>query len=460
MYASHIKNTICFVSALGVLAFASPTAFSSEQPEKNGSTVELSLNSILLFALHNNPDIDIFQQRQVQAEEFMKQKKSELAPQITLSAEGGREYNDPASGGATGAGQANSTGSVSVSLQQTIFDGFQVENQVRERQKQIQSANYKTQTEIEDVINDTVETYLEIVQFQEDVRINTEFIQYIEKTTNTIQQLFEAGAVTKVMLDYARSRRAFAQTEMNRATSDLHDGLSNLEYVTGKLPPGFTAVPPEELSPDKLDLQYYIDLIQKNNSLLLANDMERKAAELRLKAERAKDLPELTFDLTADQTENSGGSVGREVGLSATVQMTYTLFDGFKNRYSKNLVKSQVKELEATRRQILKDLHREIKLSYNQFKAAEYALETTELEILANIAQKELNEENFKLGNINVIELIESAERLKTSYLKKEDLKLNMRVSAYKLLVLTGILDNNYFCETCDVATIDNSYLD
>jgi adhesin transport system outer membrane protein len=411
--------------------------------------MDLSLNSAVLFALHNNPDIGIFLERLEQADNSVKESEGDLYPQVTLNIEGGREYNDPAYNTDPQKNAMTFSAGMGITLEQLLFDGFGTVEEIRRREKISESAFWKAQAKIEEVLTNTVETYLEIVRYQEETQIITELLEDIRGTIDYITDQYEAGAVGKVVLDYANSRLANAVTELNRAESSLNDAVSNLEFLTGKLPPEFNTYYPELLSPDKLDLQYYLEQLEKKNSQIIANEYEIEAMEHQLQVQKAKDYPEINFVASANQTHNSGGLAGTEKDASASVQLSYSLFDGGKRKHAKQRIKSQIEELDIRKSRVVKELRREIKLSYNQIQANFSALSITEEEISSSIALKELNEENFRLGNINVIELIESAERLNAAYLKKVNLTSDMYFNSYRLLLLASTIDQTFFCASC-----------
>jgi adhesin transport system outer membrane protein len=410
----------------------------------------VSLNTIILFALENNPQIEALEYRKDQAEHAIREKWSEYLPQVSARAEFGREYNEPGGGNvAPGSGKTNNAANLTLTLEQVIFNGFRTYNEIKQREHLRESTTYQRDQAIEFVINDTVDNYLKAIRLQEDIKVIAALLVDIQGTLQTIDELFEAGESGKVMLDYARSREAFATTELNKALSRLSDAQSNIEFMTGKLPDDFIAVPPEELLPDKLDMQFYLETIETRNSNVLAKLHDRQTIERLLKQEKARYYPKVTFNLDAEDKHNDGGPLGRQTEVSGTFRVSYDIFDGGERNAAVNRTKSQIKELEQTRQQAIKEAKRDIKLAYNQVQASKDAIELTEIEIESNIAQKVLNEQNFELGNINVIELIESAERLKDAYTKKNELIYEMYKNSYELLVTTKVIEQKYFCETC-----------
>lgn len=434
---------VCIISCLASYAVQ------AEDGKRDLPTINLSMNSAVLFAIHQNPDIDIFWERYLQSKHFTDESRSDLMPQLSMNAEVGYEYNDPASGLTPANNDTNYAGSTGVTLEQLIFDGFGTQSEGLRRERLSDSAFWNAQAKVEEIVTETVETYLDIVGYQQELEIIDELLKDLATTLSYVTDQYDEGAADKVMLDYTKSRVSFNTTEKNRLQAQLKDAVSNLEFLTGRLAPGFKAYYPELLNPDKIDLQYYLDMMMKSNSQLVSNDYEIEAMRQQLEVEKASFFPEVNFVFNAEQRYNKGGRVGQEREASAVVRLDYDIFDGFKRQHANKRVKSQVTELEIRKAKTLKELIRQIKLEYNQIEASASSLELTEEEILSSTNLKALNEENFKLGNINIIELVESAERLNSAKIKRSGLRKDMYNSTYRLLMLSSIIDQNHFCQSC-----------
>lgn len=69
-------------------------SFSASHAEESG--FELSLQSTILFALHNNPEINIALEQEKQAGFSTQEAEAILYPQIDATLKAGEEYNAPA----------------------------------------------------------------------------------------------------------------------------------------------------------------------------------------------------------------------------------------------------------------------------------------------------------------------------------------------------------------------------
>ena len=425
------------MTLISVLCFATTAVVADEDVP-----VELSLSTMVLFAIDENPDLLMAHERQRQMEFFIEEGRSGYYPQVEFSAEGGREYletSDP---------RSNNSGSTALTLNQKIFAGYALNSEVARRRDLKKSADIDVDIETERLIREVVGFYLDILRDQNELASTRLFVVEVDKIVGTISEMFAAGAVGKAMLDYARSRQASAYVDLNEVEASLSEGIRSLEFLTGPLPE-FKAVVPDQFHPNNIDQSLYIARASIENALMQRNKVEIDAMQNQLRVERGAYYPDIEFRMRAEQTHNDGGNVGRDRSLESTVNLTYNVFDGFNTKNRIGRVTGQIKELEHRDDKIFKELSRDINRNYNQTVSLQNSIQVTNKEIRANKALQSLNKENFKLGTINVIELIESEERLRAAYSRKYELERNRYESIYSLLLTTAVIKEDYFCDSC-----------
>jgi len=407
-------------------------------------TPQLSLSTIIMFALDENPDVLMAQERRQQLEYFRKEAASEILPQIELNAEAGREYISPTSGNNT-----NNLGKASLRLNQKLFDGFATRAEIARRDKLTDGAEIDIDGQKQTLIIEVIQNYLDVLRFQGVTEATESFVVEIDKIVANISKMYEAGAIGKAMLDYAQSRQAAAYVDINEAKSSLNDGISNLEFLTGPLP-DFRTTYPDMLHPNRLDRQFYIELGGEENTVIRKNQKDIDAMKQQLRVEKGAYFPDVDLAVEAEQSHNDGGETGRNRNVKATVNLTYDIFDGYNRQNRVNRVSSQIRELQYRDTKIFDQLKRDINLAYNQIKSLQNAIKSTNSEIQSNAALQKLNRENFRLGAINAIELIEGEERLKAAYVKKYRQEYDLYLNTYSLLVSTSVLEDQYFCSSCE----------
>lgn len=426
-----------------VVLFCSLVITSSSSAEDGVEPVELSLGTMILFAMDQNPDLDIARARREQMEFFTKEAQADFYPKIQATAEAGREYISPTNGS-----KSNNLAKTSLILNQKIFDGFRATAEVSRRRELKNAADIDVETEKSALILEVIDHYLGVLRYSKLSARTERFTKEIDGVVQTVADLVEAGASGKAMLDYAKSRQASAYVGLNEARSSLNDSLSNLEFLTGPLPE-FKAIPPDYMQPNKLDKSFYVDTASIDSLLMKRVKSEIDAMKLQVETEEGSRYPSVDFIMRAEQGYDDGGDVGDSQNLKATLNFTYEIFGGFEKQNRLGRVSSQLKELEYKERKIFEELKRNIDLAYNQLISIQDAIKATNAEISSNRALQRLNRENFKLGEINVIELIEGEERLQGAYARKYRLEYDLYTNMYGLLVTSSIIRDFYFCGAC-----------
>jgi len=410
-------------------------------------SVQLSLSSIVMFALDDNPDVEMAKLRVEQAIHNTGRAQAALYPRMDMTLQQGMEYNNPAAGKQKG-GLINPSDKIALTFQQLIFDGGVASNTVKQRGVVSDGAKIDVDQNTKAVLNDTVKFYLNVLRYQSTLDDTALFIKRLSDIVGIINKTYEMGGGAKTNADYAQSRMASAESTLESVKSSLNDSISSLEFLTGPMP-AFRAAMPDELDPERLPLDEYVKLAEDNNTEVKTAESDIKAMKYKLKADKASYMPTVNFIASGDKSYDDGGYSGRDVNGKAVVQMTYNIFDGYDRRETVSRTESMIDELEYKRTKTLKDMKRQLKLSYNQLISLRNNISKTKAEIASSEALQNLNRQNFEQGTINLIELIEGEERLNAARGKLHQQETDVYMATYKLLIEVGLLKKAFFCSEC-----------
>lgn len=408
----------------------------------------LSLNSIVMFALDQNPDVDMAEARKQQAIHNVGRAKAALYPQLDLTLAQNYEYNNPAAGTNPVGPNFNPSDRASLVLQQLLYDGEITKNTIKQREQAVTGANFDIDANTKTVLNGAVLQYLNVLKFQSTLRDNYEFIERLKGIKQVITTTYEMGGSAKNDVEYAQSRMSAAESGLENVRSSLNDSLSNLQSLTGPLPE-FVAMPPDELDPERVKLDEYVKLAQQYNNDVLTNENDLKQMQFKLKSDKGAYMPRVNLVMSGERTYDDGGLSGRDMNGKATVQMSYNLFDGFEKKENINRTKAMISEIEIKRRKIMDDLRKQLRLSYNQMISLQTNISKTKAEISSSRSLQDLNRQNFEQGTVSLIELIEGEERLNNARTRLHQQETDLYLSAYKLLLQVGVMKKNFFCSEC-----------
>ncbi len=413
----------------------------------------LTLESSILFALEQNPSVKVEMEKIKQAQFSIDAARSAYYPQVSVSVKGGHEYDYPA-GLPVGvsvtekiAKEVNSA-DASLVINQVLFNGFATDEEVERRKDLKNSAVLASLVTIEGILKDSIRHYTSVWHYQRAVAESERFVAELEKIGDKISLMNAAGAESKLKKEYVDSRVAAAHTELNKVQASLADALSNLESLTGKLPP-FIAQRPLQLDPTVRPLESYYSLARKDNNRLRLNRSDHAAVEHQIEVADAAYMPTVSLQMSAREGYNVGGHIGDITNAAAMVVLEYKLFDGFSRSAAKGRLISQEAENVFRQSQLERDLDKDIRKSYNQILATKQGLSSNTQEILSSEKLQALYKKQFELGEGDIITMIEGAERLHKANLSSYSLEADMVLHSYTLLQSVGALRKDRFCASC-----------
>ena len=271
-----------------------------------------SLMYMLDLALENNPEIMMALQREEQAYFSMKQARAYRYPSLEFNGTYGPEYNDPSS---TSAIDPNITRDIapgrnsSLSLLKLLYDGGTSKYELKRREEVTAASSLETRIVAEDIVSDLVEAYTDVLRFQRDKIEAQQFVIEMQSLTDTLETMFDAGAASKVELDFARSRLASARAETGEVTASLNDAFSNLEFLTGPVDE-FVAIEPLKIEATALlPVEDYVTQGMQANADVMLNQSGQTAARHRIRAEKGKRLPTVEFEIKSETLADEGGQL-------------------------------------------------------------------------------------------------------------------------------------------------------
>jgi len=421
------------VLAEGVPAEAEHSALAINEAD----VVVVTFTDIVHRAMADSPDIDIADARIDQATQLARQTGSYRFPKVEISGAAGPEYNDPApsdeSGVATTSGR-----NLKLIISRVLFDGGTSRAEFNRSKRLESAAQAEAQIAVEDLFLEVALYYIDYWRYQLELVQADTFVSTMQTLVDDLNSMYLGGAASKLEVDFARARLASARGMASAATASLNNAFSELEYLVPGLT-AFTAVSPESFSSlELLSLPAYVEHGASFNSGFVTNELTSEATRLRVSAQKGRFLPTLDLELSGSIIDDEGGPSVQRDKAAAKLLLTYTLYSGGERRGGVRRAQAQLKELEAERVQLERDVFRSIDQSYNNITASKLTLNAITDEISANVELQRLNRQNLDLGTVNIIELIDVEERLFNANTRKNDVIANMHQEYLGLTISAG----------------------
>ncbi len=443
------SRSLCLAAVLAISLLTVSPAMADPAPKPSPSPATIPLETAILFALNKNPDVMIEAQREVQAHADTETARSNYYPQADLKVRTGREYNNPSLASAyTPFGQSTNSWAAEAVVNQLLFDGFTTDEEVDRRKDLEKSSRLQSSLTVEKVLNDTIGSYVDIWRYQQADNESRQFVATVTKIGDKVKLANEAGAESKTKWEYVQSRIASAQSEMDGTEASLTNATSDLESVTGTLPP-FVATRPGQFDPTVREMDSYFSAADDANLNLKLNQSDQKALGHQLESQNGTYWPTLSLQVEGFKNNDVGGSIGSVEGASAMLVLDYKLFDGFARDAAASKIRSQITENSYQQEKLQRDIRKTIRQAYNQILAIKRDIASTDKEIIASQNLQKLYKKQLQLGEGDVIDTIEGEERLHVARMRNLKLQADLVVDSYALLRQIGALRKDEFCASC-----------
>lgn len=397
----------------------------------------LAFRKVLQRAMRDNPGVSMADARIEQASERARQSGSFRYPKIEVSATAGPEHNDPSPTAEAGHDMTYGR-NMKLTVSRTLFDGGTLRSEFERSQRLQGASRAEALIVVEELFLAVSRHYIDYWRYQHELEQANNFVEAMQSLVDKLNSMYRAGAASKLEVDFARSRLAAARGIGSAASASLNNAFSELEYLVPGLTP-FKAQSPESFSRiELLPLSDYLEQGALYNSGFITNQLSQEATQLRVKAQKGRFSPTIDFEFSGSVIDDEGGPTQQRDKVAAKLVLNYTFFSGGERRGGVGRAEAQLRELQAERVQLERDVFREIDQSYNNITASRLSLAAVSDEIEANQELQRLNRENLARGTINIIELIDVEERLFNAQSRKNEVVATLFQEFLKLSIASG----------------------
>lgn len=363
---------------------------------------QLTLEQALEIILKNNYSIQIAENQVQIADNNATTGNAGILPRLSLGTSANLASNDTKQKFSSGAdvdkaGATSSNITAGLNFTWTLFDGMKMFATYDKLQALGEAEKLNLKSKIENTVAQVITAYYSLVQQRQLILAAENGLQLYDERVKIAEKKQEFGAGART--DYLQ-----AQVDKNEQMSNylnLKNAMIQLKANFNTLLSRSTGT--DFIVTDSIPINYspaYEDLktaVQKKNNQLLYGQKNIRISELSVKETNASYLPTLTLNSSYNygRSQNQAGFIllNQNLGYSAGLTATWTLFDGFNtDRQLKNsrldLLNAQL-AFEETK----KEVENSLLIAYTNFKTA--------IELLV------LEEDNVKLAKENVLMALE-----------------------------------------------------
>jgi outer membrane protein len=402
-------------------------------------TLEQSIN----IALQENLNIKIAKNNNEASNNNINIGNAGLLPQVGLTAS--TTYNDnEIDNGGIKTNQSYTNNYVGVNATYTLFDGFNNIASYDQLKTQGKISDFQTQHTIEQNILQVTNSYYEIANLTDKLNINRESLQISKERLGRTSNKKDYGQAKSIdylsaLVDFNKDSVAYinSQTLLLQAKHNFNKLLNrdiNLEFDVD-LDVSYKLVP----SRDEL-----INIAKEKNASYKATTENIDISESNIKIANSNFYPKLSIDAnynlskTNDEFELSLEDKNR--GFSTSLNLSYNLFNGFRNSIQKQNAEIDLKNAELETKNEMLSLITQISNTYQQYEDNKTSLNLEN----ENLESAELNfsrsKELYNLGQLTNTQFRESQLNLIQAKNNISSLKYSVKMYEAELERLAGIL--------------------
>ncbi len=414
--------------------------------ELSEAAEKLTLNQAIETALEKNLDIQIAKGN----EEIQKNNahigNAGLLPSVDIVS--GINYQERNQTGAIAAPNASSSSSTTTNAEiqasLTIFDGLSNINRFYKLKQQSKGGSLEARQNIENVVLAVSQSYFEVANGAEQLQIKKDALVISKERLDRAQKRAQYGQVSRLdvlsaTVDMNTDSVAYlnAKLSLNQAKRTLNVLLNRKESTLF-----------EVVTDVRFDTQFSLEALvanakERNASYLIQlNRIEQ--AETDVSINTSKFLPKLAASVGYGFSQYEEGFSpdlsDPSEGLSANLNLSFNLFNGFQDKISRENAAITLKNQERLKEKVWLELEQEIANTYETYRNS-LRIMTFEAK---NLESAELNfkrtNEQFNIGQVNITTFREAQLNLIQAKSTLSKARYDAKTNEIKLLKLAGEL--------------------
>jgi adhesin transport system outer membrane protein len=405
-----------------------------------------SIRDSVQATLDINPEIGIVKSNRHAVDQELRQARAGYYPSLDARSAIGPEYTS-FSGDRRRASLGDNGGDsdtllrkeAQLTLSQMLFDGFETRSEVERQTARVSSASYRVQETAEFTGLDGVEAHLEVLRYQEIVKLSEANLKQLEQYLVQVRNLERGGRADNADVEQTRARISQAQASIASARGSLADAMATYQKVVGEKPVALTLdKPPVAALAAGPDESAALASVTSPTVLIAASDVDVAEAELR--GSRSNYYPRLNAELSATAADDVNGVQGESIGASALLVMRYNLFRGGADIAREREAFQRVNQSRAELLRARNKAEEEARMSYNALETARARTVALRGEAEAQRRTRDAYAGQFELGIRPLLDVLDAENQLFTARVSLTTAEYTDRFAVYRNLAVVGTM--------------------
>jgi len=398
----------------------------------------ITIDEAYKLAIANHERVAIAGEDIRQAEADLRKTISRILPNLTAEGSYTRYTADKGTG--TFITQPESSTNAELRLTQPLYSGGREWATQRQAKLQIKSSREGLEGAKEDVLRDTSRAYYGALKAMKTVEIQKAALRRALERLDVAEARLKVGEVTRSAVLRAEAERAGAEADLIRANNSLENTIELLQRITG-VRERISVVEPPAQPPVALTAKALVEHAVKERTDYNQRTLEERAADEGIKIARAGFKPSLRLEgLYSWRDQDPTTTFFQENSASATLRLTYPIFEGFLRKAELSEARSSLRQAELRRLGLRRDIEVQVRETLNNVKAIEALTESFRRQLAFAEEDYKMVFEQFKFGVATTLDVIDAENTLVSAQSSLANAVYDLELAKIDLKYVTGAL--------------------
>lgn len=402
---------------------------------------DMHIDQAVELTMQNNKDIISKKYNNQAYEKYMDERDGAYYPKLDLTANLGAKKTDQELDNGDKYKGDTSGGNVQLDLEQLIYDK-KVLSQMESAKYKYSTNKFKNQNDIETVLLNTIDSFLNIAKFQQRIEETNSFLATLDKNYKIAK---DTEKINKEVLDKVQTRAKIISSTNKLISEKNNENIAKSYFLKNS---GVKAegkfFEPDSTQFNLPQFNTLQEMALKSNYKILSQIERIKEKREHISEEEGGFLPTLKLKLQASYDKDLIRDDAKTKNYSARLEFKYNIFNGFINQARTERERAFLQEAQAELDVVTDETINDLKTAYMTYKTSSNQLK--ELKALIEENQKIVNiyQDQFKTGVRSFIDLLNVQSDLYNSKIELINTRKVFLISYYKVLKSLSALQTTF----------------
>jgi outer membrane protein, adhesin transport system len=400
-----------------------------------------TLKNVVEYTLQSNQDIVSKSINNDAFKKYIDEQQGGYYPKLDLTAYLGKNYvNETAKVPANASDINTSGGNAQLDLEQMLYDGNFTSSSVEEAKARYSSNKLKNSNDVESIVYDSIAAYLNVLKFDERIKISQENIVIHE---NYLAIANQTERINGEILDKVQSKAKIHAAKNNLFEEKNSQATAKSSFIknVGMQIDSNICRPVLDETKIPANLEVLQKMALENNFLILEQIENIKQQEATLSKEKAGFLPTLKFKVQGIYDKDYIGEDLKTNSYTGKLELKYNIFNGMINKNRTQKEELFLKEVQAKLDVVTKSILDELTVAFETYETSKKQIVELTQFIEENKQIISIYKDQFDSGTRNFIDVLNVEGDLYNSKANLINTQYNMYTAYYKILKATSSLE-------------------